>query len=89
MIAIIILMVLVIVNYMKNMSLVNTALFNEQNIKDNNYLSEIASASIISIAAFIIYSLFNDSMVTVNPIFWLFLGINVSAVYGIRLLKNK
>ena len=89
MIAIIILMVLVIVNYMKNMSLVNTALFDEQNKKDNNYLSEIASASIISIAVFIIYSLFNDSMVTVNPIFWLFLGINVSAVYGIRLLKNK
>lgn len=90
MIAVIILMILVIVNYVKNMSLVNTALFDEQDIKtDNNCLAEIAGASIISIAAFIIYSLFNDSMVTVNPIFWLFLGINVSTVYGVRLLKNK
>lgn len=78
--AVVILIILVVINYTKSISAINASL-----LHNNNYLGEIAAASIVSIIAFAIYSLFNDSMVTVNPIFWLLLGINISSVYGINL----
>lgn len=78
--AVIILIILASINCIKSVSLINASL-----LHDNNYLGEIAAASIVSIIAFVIYSFFNDSMVTVNPIFWLLLGINISSVYGINL----
>lgn len=84
MLSIIILMLFVIINYIKNIKLVKENYNKKLSNTYNGYLSEIASASFVSVVAFMIYSIVNDSMVTVNPIFWLLLGINVSCVYGIK-----
>lgn len=47
-------------------------------------MAQTAQASFIAAGTFMIYGIANDSMVTVNPIFWLVLGIHASAVYGVR-----
>ena len=74
--------VMVICNYLVNCKCVELCYTNNK----NHNLASIAGASFVAGVGFMIYGLVNDSMVTVNPVFWIILGICVSSVYG---LKNK
>lgn len=79
-VAMLIIFVMVIGNYIVNHRCVESGY--TDNKKHN--LASIAGASFVAGAGFMIYGLVNDSMVTVNPVFWIILGICVSAVYGLK-----
>ena len=49
--------------------------------KNDNWISQ---ATFFSIIVFCIFSMLNDSIVTVSPYMWIFLGINMSVQYKIK-----
>lgn len=77
--ATLIIFVMAICNYLVNCKCVELC----YNNKSHN-LASIAGASFVAGVGFMIYGLVNDSMVTVNPVFWIILGICVSSVYGLK-----
>ena len=81
--AMLIIFVMVICNYLFNCKCVELCYTNNK----NHNLASIAGASFVAGVGFMIYGLVNDSMVTVNPVFWIILGICVSSVYGLK--NNK
>lgn len=81
-IAMLVIFVMVIFNYISNYKCIELCYNNNK-----HNLASIAGASFVAGVGFMIYGLVNDSMVTVNPVFWIILGICVSSVYGLK--NNK
>ena len=82
-IAMLVLFFMVICNYIKNYKCIESGYADS---KVHN-LAFIAGSGFVSGTGFMIYSLVNDSMVTVNPVFWIMLGICVSSVYGLKTIQ--
>lgn len=72
--------VMVIFNYISNYKCIELCYNND----NKHNLASVAGASFVAGVGFMIYGLVNDSMVTVNPVFWIILGICVSSVYGLK-----
>ena len=49
----------------------------------------VADSCFAACAAFLVYSVFNDSIVTVNPFFWMLAGVFLSVDYAIRNGRSK
>jgi len=52
-------------------------------------MRSIADSCFVAYVAFLIYGVFNDSIVTANPFFWLLAGVNLSVDYAIRSRMKK
>lgn len=79
-IAMLVIFVMVIFNYISNYKCIELCYNND----NKHNLASVAGASFVAGVGFMIYGLVNDSMVTVNPVFWIILGICVSSVYGLK-----
>lgn len=78
--AMLVIFTMVIWNYIVNYKCIESGY--ADNKKHN--LASVAGAGFVAGVGFMIYGLVNDSMVTVNPVFWIILGICVSSVYGLK-----
>ena len=78
--AMLVIFIMVIWNYIVNYKCIESGY--ADNKKHN--LASVAGAGFVAGVGFMIYGLVNDSMVTVNPMFWIILGICVSSVYGLK-----
>ena len=78
--AMLVIFIMVIWNYIVNYKCIESGY--ADNKKHN--LASVAGAGFVAGVGFMIYGLLNDSMVTVNPMFWIILGICVSSVYGLK-----
>lgn len=79
-VAMLVIFTMVIWNYIVNYKCIESGY--ADNKKHN--LASVAGAGFVAGVGFMIYGLVNDSMVTVNPMFWIILGICVSSVYGVK-----